>query len=329
MTQLAPNESVTGAGAMAGLAAMRADVASLTGRHPAHVFRPLSEILGQWAADGIDITLFHAGVENAERRYAGYGLVKMLPLDRVLVGCESSRAGAFGGFHHPDQGYRHLQMVAVITMYGPMERRNPERPALALLDLLRAYAHDCLHYGSRRRYVEMAGMPVRTQYGINYRRATGQSYSAADQCGSHHTRNIGIVMEGACDKEARYITRQTAKRFGVTAPPDILGSLAFRDVTGTLTAEDAGQVADVAGNEEQKLYSAAVCDYEKGVNGRYAHFLEEFAPGEENECHKRLLAAIISGDVSQLGAWLDDRHGPGTFTGLFRTPEYFTPGLTG
>ena len=313
---------------MAGLAAMRADVSSLTGRHPAHVFRSLSEILRQWAADGIDTTLFHAGVENAERRYAGYGLAKMLPFDRVLVGCESSRVGAFGGFHHPDQGYRHLQMVAVITMYGPMEHRNPEHPALALLDLLRAYAHDCLHYGSRRRYVEMAGVPVRTQYGINYRRTTGQSYSAADRRGSHHTRNIGIVMEGACDKEARYITRWTAKRFGVTAPRDILGSLTFRDVTGTLTAEDAEQAADVAGNEEQKLYAAAVCDYEKGVNGRYAHFLEEFAHGEENECHKRLLAAIISGDVRQLGAWLDDRHGPGTFTGLFRTPGYFAPGLT-
>ncbi|MGW0832271.1 hypothetical protein [Streptomyces prunicolor] len=328
MTELAPNESVVGARAMAGLAAMRTDVSSLTGLHPAHVFRLLSEILSRWAADGIDTTPFHTGVENAQRRYAGYGLEKMLPFDRVLVGCESLRAGAFGGFHHPDQGYRHLQMVSVITMYGPMGRRNPENPALALLDLLRAYAHDCLHYGSRRRYVEMAGLPVRTQYGINYRRATGQSYSAADQCGSRHTRNIGIVMEGACDKEARSITRQTAKRFGVTAPSDILGSLAFRDATGTLTAEDAGRVADVAGNEEQKLYAAAVSGYERGVNGRYAHFLEEFAPGEENECHKRLLAAIISGDVGELGAWLDDRHGPGTFTGLFRTSGYFDPGLT-
>lgn len=313
---------------MAGLAARRADVFSLAGQHPAHVFQLLSVILSRWAADGIDTRPFHAGVENAKRRYAGYGLVKTLPLDRVLVGCESSRAGAFGGFHHPDQGYRHLQMVAVITMYGPMEHRNPERPALALLDLLRAYAHDCLHYGSRRRYVEVAGVPVRTQYGINYRRATGQSYSAADQSGSHHTRNIGIVMEGACDKEARSITRQTAERFGVTAPPDIFGSLAFRDVTGTLTAEDAGGVAEVAGNEEQKRYAAALIGYERGVNGRYAHFLEEFAPGEEAECHARLLAAIISGDVRALGAWLDDRHGPGTFTGLFRTPAYFDPGLT-
>ncbi|WP_256640075.1 hypothetical protein [Streptomyces murinus] len=313
---------------MAGLAAMRADVSPLTGKHSAHVFRTLSETLNRWAADGIDTTSFHAGVEEAKRRYAGYGLQKMLPLDRVLVGCESSRAGAFGGFHHPDQGYRHLQMVAVITMYGPMERRNPERPALALLDLLRAYAHDCLHYGSRRRYVEVAGVPVRTQYGINYRRTSGQSYSAADPRGSHHTRNLGIVMEGACDMEARAITRQTAGRFGVREPSDALGALAFRDVTGTLTEEDTGHVVDVPESEEQTQYVAALCDYEKGVNRRYRHFLEEFASGEEDECHARLLASIVNGDVTALGTWLDERHGPGTFAGLFRTPGYFGPGLT-
>lgn len=285
-------------------------------------------MLTRWAADGIDTTPFHAGIENVKRRYAQYGLVRTLPFDRVLVGCESSRAGAFGGFHHPDQGYRHLQMVALITMYGPLERRNPERPALALLDLLRAYAHDCLHYGSRRRYVEVAGMPVRTQYGINYRRTGGQSYSAADRCGTRHTRNIGIVMEGACDKEARAITRQTAERFGVTEPSDVLGTLAFRDVTGALTEADTRRAVEFPQGQEQTLYAAALSGYERGVNRRYAQFLEEFAPGEGSACHTRLLAAIISGDVRELGAWLDERHGPGTFTGLFRTPGYFDPGLT-
>ncbi|MBB5937923.1 hypothetical protein [Streptomyces zagrosensis] len=307
---------------------MRANVSPLTARHPAHVFRPLAEMLSLWAAGGIDTTLFHAGVENARRRYVGYGLAKMLPLDRVLIGYDSSRAGAFGGFHHPDQGYRHLQMMAIITMYGPLERRDPEQPVLALLDLLRAYTHDCLHYGSRRRYVEVAGVPVRTQYGINYRRTTGQSYSAADQHGSHHTRNLGIVMEGACDKEARAITWQTAERFGVPEPLDALDALTFRDVTGTLVEEGTQRLVDVPESNERTRYAVALNSYEKGVNRRYSHLLEEFAPGEESECHTRLLAAIISGDVAALGAWLDDRHGPGTFTGLFRTPGYFAPGLT-
>lgn len=313
---------------MAVLSAMRADASPLTDKHPAHVFRPLSETLSRWAAGGIDTTPFHTGVEDAKRRYARYGLCRMLPLHRVLVGCESTHPGAFGGFHHPDQGYRHLQMVAVITMHGPMERRIPERPALALLDLLRAYTHDCLHYGSRRRYVEVAGLPVRTQYGINYRRATGQSYSAADEHGSHHTRNLGVVMEGACDSEARSITRIAAERFGITEPADVLAALAFRDVTGTLTEADSRRAVGVPECGERTQYAAALRNYEIGVNRRYLHFLGEFAPGEEHECHTRLLAAIISGDTTALGAWLDARHGPGTFAGLFRTPGYFEPELT-
>ncbi|MEU6406099.1 hypothetical protein [Streptomyces sp. NPDC046985] len=176
--------------------------------------------------------------------------------------------------------------------------------------------------------MEVAGVPVRTQYGINYRRTSGQSYSAADQRGIHHTRNLGIVMEGACDREARALTRQTAERFGVTEPSDALGALAFRDATGTLTTEDAGRVAHVPDSEEQTRYAAALSGYETGVNRRYSHFLEEFAPGEEDECHVRSLVAMISGDATTLGTWLDERHGPGTFMGLFRTPGYFDPALT-
>jgi hypothetical protein len=49
---------------------------------------------------------------------------------------------------------------------------------------------------------------------------------------------------------------------------------------------------------------------------------------EEQARYAVALNAVISGDVTALGAWLDDRHGPGTFTGLFRTPGYFEPGLT-
>lgn len=292
------------------------------------MFRPLPELLGRWKAEGVDLTPFRAGLASAGRRYAGHGLTRMLPLDRVLVGCASSRAGAFGGFHHPDQGYRHLQMVAVITMYGPMERDVPERPVAALLDLLRAYAHDCLHYGSRRRYVEVAGLPVRTQYGINYRRTGGQSYSAADRHGSLHTRNLGIVMEGACDREARDLTRRTAERLGVPEPSDALGSLSHRDVTGTLTDHDVERAAALRTAGERARYAAALSRYERDVNRRYAVFLGEYAPGEEDALHALLLAAIISGATGALGTWLDDRHGPGTFAGLFRTSRYFEPGLT-
>ncbi|MFD4540967.1 hypothetical protein [Streptomyces bauhiniae] len=112
-----------------------------------------------------------------------------------------------------------------------------------------------------------------SQYGINFRRPSGQSYSAADPLGSPHTRNLGIVMEGACDREARRITRETAVRFGIREPDDPLGQLAFRDVTGTLSDEDV-----TAGREEEPVdevagYVERLRRYEAGVNRRYAVFL--------------------------------------------------------
>lgn len=268
---------------------------------------------------------FSAGLRAVRRRYADFGLSYMLPLRRVLVGSESVRDGAFGGFHHPDQGYRHLQMFAVVTMYGPLNRDTPERPGLAQLDLLRAYAHDCLHYGSRRRYVDVDGIPVRTQYGINFRRVTGQTYSSADPKDTPHTRNLGVVMEGACDREARRITRETAAGAGYREPDDELGRIAFRDVTGTLTAEDVRPEPPEGEADEASRYVGALRQYETGVNRRYARFLADFAPGEEEDLHTLVLRAIISGETETLGAWLNARHGPGTFAGMFRSGAYFTP----
>ncbi|MFJ1592038.1 hypothetical protein ACIOD0_17565 [Kitasatospora albolonga] len=243
------------------------------------------------------------------------------------MGAESVRAGAFGGFHHPDQGYRHLQMLSVITMCGPMDQDAPERPELALLDLLRAYAHDCLHYGSRRRYVNVGGKPTRTQYGINYRRSTGQTYSSADPQGTPHTRNLGVVMEGACDREARRVTRETAARAGLLEPDDVFGRLAFRDTTGTLSADDVMTDRAEGCSGEAARYIGALRRYETGVNRRYAVFLSEFAPGEEDDLHDLLLTAVVSGDTRGLSIWLDARHGPGTFAGVFRSDAYFTPAL--
>ncbi|WP_241721037.1 hypothetical protein [Streptomyces lydicus] len=309
------------------LSALRADSSVLTARHPDHMFRPAPDRLTRWQALGVDTALFHSGLYAARCRYAELGLSQMLPPERVLVGAESVRSGAFGGFHHPDQGYRHLQMLSVVTMYGPMERDNPERPEMALLDLLRAYAHDCLHYGSRRRYVDVGGRPTRTQYGINFRRPTGQSYSAADPQGTPHTRNLGVVMEGACDREARRITRDVAARAGMREPADVLGRLAFRDTTGTLTEEDVRGDLGSGHTSEAAQYAGALQRYEAGVNRRYAAFLAEFAPCEEEDLHDLLLTAVINGDTRGLSAWLDARHGPNTFAGAFLTGAYFTPTL--
>ncbi|WP_243274498.1 hypothetical protein SALCHL_002921 [Streptomyces albus subsp. chlorinus] len=237
-------------------------------QHPDHQWQPLPKVLRQWQKAGIDCSPFWDGYTDVQDRYTTLGLAKLLPLDRFMVAHHSTRPGAFGGFHHPGQGYRHLQMMALVTVYGDMSGPLPARSELALLDLLRGYAHDCLHYGSFRRYqLRGDGTVVRTQYGINYRTAQGRTYSAPDPRGTEHTRNLGVIMEGACDREARAITRASAREHGITEPdgPD---RYAYRDVTGQLDAADCTALAaGVTGQcDEHTAYLTAMDRYETGVD---------------------------------------------------------------
>ena len=116
-----------------------------------------------------------------------------------------------------DQGYRHIQMDAAITVYGDLTGTGRGCPQSAAVDLVRSYAHDCLHYATFRRYrLSDRGEITRVQYGINRRHPDGQAYSAPDGPGDGPTRNLGILMEGATDAEATAIACQAAKAAGIT-----------------------------------------------------------------------------------------------------------------
>ena len=176
-------------------------------------------------------------------RYEQLGIRALLPLERVWAGtCSAARPGtarSHGGFHHPAQGYRHIQMDAAVTVFGDLTGQTPASPQAAALDLVRSYAHDCLHYATFRRYrLTDRGEIARVQYGINFRQPDGRTYSAPDIPGDGPTRNLGIVMEGATDAEATAIARQAAQSCGITGTDVEAGlpGLAFADVTGTVTA---------------------------------------------------------------------------------------------
>ncbi|MFI1290650.1 hypothetical protein ACH4VM_19595 [Streptomyces sp. NPDC020792] len=138
------------------------------------------------------------------------------------------------------------------------------------------------------------------------------------------TRNLGIVMEGACDREARRLTRQVANLYNITGPdsPDTPGWWAYRDVTGQL---DDGEPPAVSGERiggEAGSYVESTGRYQAGVNARYAMWLDEFGAGEAERLHDLVLTAMIGGDSSSLCRWLDSRHGPGTFSGVFQADGY-------
>jgi hypothetical protein len=287
---------------------------------PHLTFQALPGVLASSLADR---SLFDAGYELLSRRYADLGMRALLPLSRVWVGVSSSAPpgdpASFGGFHHPGQGYRHLQMTATITAYGQLTAGACASPQAVALDLLRSYAHDCLHYGTCRRYrLTPDGQVARVQYGINFRGLDGSTYSAPDPPDAIATRNLGIVMEGATDTEATTITRQVTATAGITSMtgPVSVARHAFADTTGTLTTtaiEDAGAAAHP--------YLRALAGFNRAVTGRYQALVRQL-DDDRDELHQHLVTAMISGDLTELEQWLEARHGPGCFASTFRSPAW-------
>jgi hypothetical protein len=54
---------------------------------------------------------------------------------------------------------------------------------------------------------------------------------------------------------------------------------------------------------------------------RYRELLAELER-DPGEAHGQFIAAMISGDLAPLEAWLDTRHGPDSFARLFRAPSF-------
>jgi hypothetical protein len=133
---LAPNEHLSGDSAdretlFERLAALRA-AAGLDRAHPNLTFSLLPWVLGSRPYRGKPVDIFFSGAAFLATRYEELGLSQRLPFDRVWVGVRSQQP-TFGGFHHPDQGYRHLQMGAVITRYGDLADPAGLRPELVVL----------------------------------------------------------------------------------------------------------------------------------------------------------------------------------------------------
>jgi hypothetical protein len=287
-------------------------------RLPGVTGRPLPDVLG---TEVIDADVFNTGYAIMAARYEQLGVRALLPLERVWVGTRSAArpgtARSHGGFHHPAQGYRHIQMDAAVTVFGDLTGQTPASPQAAALDLVRSYAHDCLHYATFRRYrLTDRGEIARVQYGINFRQPDGRTYSAPDIPGDGPTRNLGIVMEGATDAEATAIARQAAQSCGITGTDVEAGlpGLVFADVTGTVTAGgiEAALLLD-------HHYARSMGRFGRTVTLRYRALLSELGVSPA-DAHSQIVAAMISGDLAPLDALLDARHGPGSFARMFRAP---------
>jgi hypothetical protein len=270
------------------------------------------------------------------QRLSIYGNTSMLDLTRVWVGIQAqSGSEFFGGFYHENQGYRYFQQVAITSLTGALSCCPVDR-ILATLELIRAYVHDTLHHNSYRLFFPLphGGSPgqsfYRFQYGINFRKWNGKSYSAKDPIRSTTTRNLGNIMEAATDRFAHEFVSSIADKIGYTAPSTPTENWIYRDCTGQLTPADMLHLREIERGTASIDATPAFQTYLKNlrlfvqyVTMRYRCFLAEFDPQEQHGLHQLILEGMLSGKLKRLCQCLDTIcEGKQSFACLFKSPHY-------
>ncbi len=256
---------------------------------------------------------------------------------RVWVGMAAPRdAGWFGGFHHIDQGYRYLQQLALTSLSGMLTPYAvPE--TLRTLELLRAYIHDTIHAATYRLFCPVPSGAssdlsfYRLQYGMNFRRWYGQSYSEKDNVRSSTTRNLGTIMEAATDRFAQECVLALAQQIGYHPPVDsLVETWLYRECTGQLTEQDILLLRSIERGEiethvpvEFKVYLRQMRLFVQYVTMRYRVFLGECGADKADELHWHLLQATLSGKLRKLLHFLDALRGQRrSFVTLFKAAAY-------
>ncbi|MEO6890440.1 MAG: hypothetical protein ABI456_13730 [Ktedonobacteraceae bacterium] len=256
---------------------------------------------------------------------------------RVWVGLAApADAGWFGGFYHADQGYRYLQQIALTSLSGALSHSSIDK-TLQTLELLRAYVHDTLHYATYRLFcpippgTESSLNFYRLQYGINFRRWQGQSYSARDTVRSSTTHNLGNIMEAATDRFAQEFVLKLSTHIAYRPTPGaVIEDYLYRDCTGQLTQQDLLLFRSIERRCAEsdlplafKAYLRQMRLFVQYVTMRYGVFLAECGGPHRAELHELILQAMMSGKLHRLQYFLNRLRGEtGSFVTVFKTPEY-------
>lgn len=145
-------------------------------------------------------TLFRLGIEAATAWMRDLG-VEPIPLDRYVLYDPDGNDNH--GFHSEfATGFRYLDLVGHAVRVSAPELSV----TLCMADALRCYIHDSLHNATFRSFrLGANGEVFREQYGVNFRRENGVSYSAPAANESGHI-NLNLLMDGV-------VTLKTAEAF--------------------------------------------------------------------------------------------------------------------
>ncbi|HEU5377893.1 MAG TPA: hypothetical protein VFV38_20920 [Ktedonobacteraceae bacterium] len=305
--------------------------------HPLLTFVPLEALANDshyeaWVCQ----SLLHEAFSALAQKLSYYPGCCLLDPQRVWVGIQAPvPAGFFGGFYHANQGYRYLQQIAVTSLSGALSCCPVDR-TLVTLELIRAYAHDTLHSNSFRLFfpLPVGSQPgqsfYRFQYGINFRKWDGRSYSAKDAIRSTTTRNLGNIMEAATDRCAHELVLSLAKKINYSVPTNAIANYLSRDCTGQLTAEDMlflrqGERGR-ASLDAPSAFLAYLQDlrlFVQYVTMRYRRFLQEFDAEGSYHLHEHILEGMLTGKCKKLCQCLDAIQGKKhSFSSLFQAPSW-------
>lgn len=285
--------------------------------------------------DLISLSAFELALRKLTACLSHYGSYSLLDPERVWISIGAP--GGFGGFYHENQGYRYLQQMALFSLSGILCQYPLDR-TLRTLELIRSYTHDTLHHNTYRLFLPMPmNQPgasfYRAQYGFNFRRWDGATYSSKDAIYSPTTRNLGNIMEGATDRVAHEIVLSVAQEIGYRPFPSAshpIEDYIYRDCTGLLSPHDMVQMRDIERGIRTidvhpafKTYLKSMRLFVQYVTMRYRCFLSELDPDQHWQLHEIIVDSMLSGKVKVLSHCLDAcTKSHESFISLFRAPHF-------
>ena len=286
------------------------NVRALALRSPEAGVTSLETILSDSGTADFDAERFRQLCEQTvERLRARWPEFKGLPFARCLVRRQTSPEDT-GGFHSAyGRGFDQFGAVSFCVTLNPSVAPN-ER--LRTLELLRGYIHDSIHaqtFKIFRRvpvdYVEASRPVYRAQYGVNFRRPWGTSYSTRDLTEEVPIQiNLNLLMDGATMWLAADALR-----------PEIEGVS-----EAELTDFERAVIADIDVQWEPRVLWPAAARFYVTVSLPTKAFLTYWGGDDVRDV---LYGAMFSGELEPIKQYFDERDGESrAWDRLFKNPVW-------
>ncbi|MFM9890957.1 MAG: hypothetical protein ACKVOE_10055 [Rickettsiales bacterium] len=259
-------------------------------------------------AGGIDWALFARITSQAETYFRNIDPhFSMIPTDRYYV--THPESGNLGGFFgKPIGGYYYLNDVGFTTY---LDAARVPNTTVRTLEFARNYIHDSMPASTFKtiRIDPETGKHYRHQYGINFRDAQGNSYSAPNL----HETNPGAVNLN-CWMDA--VTHAETSKFLSTQFPELAHLEGLTPLEQQVTNEIRGVAFDRNAFPESKSFYSGVIDPVK-------KFMSRWGGGQLTDI---TMKAMFSGDQEPVKGFFASKLGrPDAFESLFRQEAYREP----